>query len=176
MWGEAAWILAASDAQAAGDIDDGLVPLPEPWERVRQQALAITSEQRAQSITDPGPVPSALRRYIHALCNPEKTTIVCNGGAGTGKTFTASLVAMLMLAQGSATRLQHTKPLVSAGGASVGFERGSMNDKLAFWTRPTADAAKRVATMCGIDQGVLDDCVESFPIDRIRGISVPMGE
>ena len=168
-------MFATPENQTTADIDDGLVPLSEPWERVRQQALAITMEEMHKN-EKAGSVPVAMKRYIRALCDPEKTIIVVNGGAGTGKTLTAALVAMLMLAQGSATSLKHTKPLVSAGGASVGFERGSMDDKLLFWTKPVADAAKRVVGRCGIVADLFDAYVKAFPIHRIRGISRPAGE
>jgi phosphate starvation-inducible protein PhoH len=164
---------ASGPDEALGDDPDSLTG---PWEVVRQQAMAITERQRLEESPDSGPLPEAMKRYIRALCNPEVTTVVCQGGPGTGKTYTASLVGMLMLAAGLSTKMYHTKPLVSAGGQGLGYERGSVADKLAYWTRPTQQAAARVAEQQGVDAETLASQVEAFPIDRARGISVPKGE
>ena len=75
---------------------------------------------------------------------------------------------MLALAAGVATRMQHTKPLVSTGGTGIGFERGSVGDKLQFWTKPTRQAAERVARTTGISEEALNSQVEAWPIDRTR--------
>ena len=150
--------------------------LPAEWKAVFQQAIEITRKQCAADAINNGEVPPSLQQYILALCDPSITTIICHGGPGTGKTYTATLVAMLALAAGVATKLQHTKPLVSTGGVGIGYERGSVNDKLAFWTRPTRQAAERVAEERGIDPEILSAQVESFPIDRARGLSIPSGE
>ena len=62
---------------------------------------------------------------------------------------------------------------MSTGGAGIGYERGSVNDKLAFWTRPTRQAAERVAEERGLDPEILAAQVESFPA---RGLSIPAGD
>ena len=150
--------------------------LEEPWESIRRQAIQITQQQCEQDRINNGQIPEPLVAYITALCDPRINTIVCQGGPGTGKTYTATLVAMLMLGSELAHKLMHTRPLVSSGGAGLGFERGSMADKLQYWTRPTKQAAERVAKQCGLDLSELMAQVEAWPIDRTRGISLPSGE
>jgi site-specific DNA-cytosine methylase/exonuclease III len=145
------------------------------WETARQQAEAITKAHCEERDVNGGEIPHTLREYISALCDPRVTTLICQGAAGSGKTYTASLVSTLLLAQGLTHRLYHTKPLVSAGGASVGFEKGSMQDKLKYWTKPAADAVKRIAEMTKMDMTGLNDKVESWPIDRTRGMSLERG-
>jgi site-specific DNA-cytosine methylase/exonuclease III len=159
-----------------GDEQTTADPLEGVWERVRQKALRMTGEQCRKDGINEGRVPAAMQAYIRALCDPTVTTVVCQGGPGTGKTYTATMVAMLLLAEGAINKLMHTKPLVSAGGQGVGFERGSMQDKLQFWTRPTRQAAERVAQQVGLEAEELQSKTEAWPIDRTRGLSLPCGE
>ena len=150
--------------------------IPGNWERVRQKAIRITQEMWTQRLINKGVLSQAMTDYITALCDPTVTTILCQGGPGSGKTFTATLVAMLALCEGITTKLLHTKPLVSAGGVGIGFERGSTADKLQYWVRPTKMAMDRVVEMEKIDPQILNKAVESYPIDRTRGLSLPQGE
>jgi len=168
-------VCQVSGAGSDGSMEAGTA-LEGAWEMVRQQALQITRQQCQEDGINGGVVPEPLVDYITALCDPQVCTIVCQGGPGTGKTYTATMVSMLMLGAGLATKLQHTRPLVSSGGAGVGFERGSMADKLQYWTKPTKQAAERVAARCGLDGEELMNRVEAWPIDRTRGLSVPAGE
>ena len=140
------------------------------WERVRQKAMRITQEMWTKRSINKGVLSQAMTDYITALCNPTVTTILCQGGPGSGKTFTATLVAMLALCEGITTKLLHAKPLVSAGGVGIGFERGSTTDKLQYWVRPTKMAMDRVVEMEKIDPQLLNKAVESYPIDRARGL------
>ena len=150
--------------------------LPEPWEKVRQKAMRITQEMWTQRQVNKGVLSEEMTSYIMALCDPTVTTILCQGGPGSGKTFTATLVAMLALCAGVTTKVLHTKPLVSAGGVGLGFERGTTADKLQYWLRPTKMAMERVIAMEHIDPQMLEKAVESYPIDRTRGLSLPKGE
>ena len=156
--------------------EEVVTPLTGTWEQIRIQAMEITKDKCIEQQINNGQVPYSLARYIHALCNPAVSTIICQGGPGTGKTYTATLVGMLSLAREKATKMLHTKPLVSAGGASVGYERGSMADKLQYWTRPTRQAAERVAQAQQIPETDLMQKVEAYPIDRVRGLSIPESE
>ena len=153
-----------------------LPTIPGRWERVRQKAIRITQEMWTNRSINKGVLSQAMTDYITALCDPSVTTILCQGGPGSGKTFTATLVAMLALCEGITTKLLHTKPLVSAGGVGLGFERGSTADKLQYWVRPTKMAMDRVVEMEKIDPMILSKSVESYPIDRTRGLSLPRGE
>jgi PhoH-like ATPase len=109
--------------------------------------------------------------YIHALCDPEISIVVCQGGAGSGKTYITMLAACLALEAGLLRNVKQTKPLVSTGGVGLGFERGEMADKLKYWCAPAREAMERIQMSEENRKRV-----EAFPIDRTRGISVPAHE
>jgi hypothetical protein len=71
-----------------------------------------------------------MTRYIESLCNPDIDTVVCQGVAGSGETFTAMRCAFIALKEGLLEEVLHTRPLVSAGGVGIGFEPGSVGQKL----------------------------------------------
>ena len=59
---------------------------------------------------------------IHALCDPNTSIVVWQGGAGSGKTYTTMLTTCLALEAGLRRNVKQTKPLVSVGGVGLGFE------------------------------------------------------
>ena len=72
-----------------GEVNKGeFAPLLGDWERVRLQAMGITRRKCQEDNINQGEVPAPLARYIHSLCDPSVTTILCQGGPGSGKTFT----------------------------------------------------------------------------------------
>ena len=147
-------------------------PNREAWKSVRQQVTEITQARlRELSATNDGTMDPAQKDYINALTNPDVTVVVCQGGAGTGKTYTAILTACIAVKEGLLGNIKQTKPLVSTGGVGLGFERGEMADKLKYWCAPAREAMERM-NMSDTDRKK----VEAFPIDRTRGISVPAGE
>ena len=77
------------------------------------------------------------------------------------------LVACMAVEMGLISKVRHSKPLVSTGGAGLGFERGAMADKLKYWCAPAREAMERIEM-----QEIHRARVESFPIDRVRGVSV----
>ena len=111
------------------------------------------------------------RVTLNALTNPDVSVIVCQGGAGCGKTYTAMLAACLAVQAGLLQNVKQTKPLVSTGGVGLGYERGEMADKLKYWCAPAREAMERM----GMSEENVKK-IEAFPIDRTRGISVPAGE
>jgi phosphate starvation-inducible PhoH-like protein len=108
-----------------------------------------------------------MARYIEPLCNPDIDTVVCQGVAGSGKTFTAMLCAFMALKEGLLEEILHTRPLVSAGGVGIGYEPGFVGQKLVFWSKPMTDAFNRL----NLDEE-LKSKVNAYPFDRVRGISM----
>jgi predicted ribonuclease YlaK len=142
------------------------------WAEVEQQVIEITRKRLAElSPIKDDKLSEEQEAYIHALCDPETSIVVCQGGAGSGKTYTAMLAACLALEAGLLRSVKQTKPLVSTAGVGLGFERGEMADKLKYWCAPAREAMERIQMSEESRKRV-----EAFPIDRTRGISVPAHE
>ena len=106
------------------------------WLEVRTEVIKITQERLKQlSPTGDCQLSEDQQSYIEALTDPQVTVVVCQGGAGTGKTYTAMLVACIAVQAGLLANVKQTKPLVSTGGVGLGYERGEMADKLKYCMR-----------------------------------------
>ncbi len=142
------------------------------WEEVKEEVVNITRTRLRQlSKTGEDTLSEEQTAYIASLTDPKVTVVVCQGGAGTGKTYTAILVACIAVQKGLLANIKQTKPLVSTGGVGLGYERGEMADKLKYWCAPAREAMERMK-LSETDRKK----VEAFPIDRTRGISVPANE
>ena len=142
------------------------------WTEIRETITKIT-RARLKELSQDGDdkLSPAQEAYIESLTDPDVSVVVCQGGAGCGKTYTAMLAACLAVQAGLLSNVKQTKPLVSTGGVGLGYERGEMSDKLKYWCAPAREAMERM----GMSEENAKK-IEPFPIDRTRGISVPAGE
>ena len=137
------------------------------WKLIAEEVKAIATQKIDQVAENEDTAKENICKYVDALCDPQIDTVICQGIAGSGKTFTAMLCAFLALRKGLLQEVLHTRPLVSAGGVGVGFEPGTMGQKLSYWTKPMTDAFKRLDL-----DSELQSKVSPYPFDRIRGISM----
>ena len=152
------------------DLDGAYTPAElGQWGVIRDQVIKMSNERIDQTPDGYGNEKTKQRMssYITSLCDPNIDTVICQGEAGSGKTFTVMLCGFLALQAGLLEEIIHTRPLVSAGGSGIGFEPGSVEQKLSFWSKPLTDAFKRL----NLDDS-LRDKVKPFPFDRLRGISM----
>jgi phosphate starvation-inducible PhoH-like protein len=109
------------------------------------------------------------KSYIFKLLDPTQTIVFATGPAGTGKTMLAVLAAVKALKEGDAERIIITRPAVGVDDEQHGFLPGTIEDKMAPWTKPIFDVmrdyynAKQIQTM--IQEGV----IEISPLAFMRG-------
>jgi len=105
--------------------------------------------------------------YVDLLTS--KTPIIIGTGpAGTGKTLLACHVGSSALKSGQVTRLILTRPAVSVD-EQHGYLPGSLEDKMAPWTRPMFDALGRYFTPRNIKSMIEDRTLEICPLAYMRG-------
>ena len=88
------------------------------WNEIRDQVIEIASK-RIDETPDETPEKQENQKtkqqmavYVTSLCNPRIDTVICQGAAGSGKTFTAMLCGLLALKEGLLEEIIHTRPLV----------------------------------------------------------------
>ena len=79
--------------------------------------------------------------YMLKLLDPRKDIVFGIGPAGTGKTLLAVQVAIKNFKDGLVDKIVITRPAVSVD-EDLGFLPGTMEDKMAPWTRPIFDVFK----------------------------------
>ena len=94
------------------------------WKLIAEEVKAIAIEKIDQVAENEDTAKENICKYVDALCDPQIDTVICQGIAGSGKTFTAMLCAFLALRKGLLQEVLHTRPLVSASGVGVGFGVG----------------------------------------------------
>ena len=107
--------------------------------------------------------------YYNALKNNKNTIIIANGPAGTGKTHFACEEAINMLSNDEINRVVITRPIVSVDNEEMGFLPGTINRKMAPWTRPIFDIFLEYYDQRQIDRMVMDGIIEIAPIAYMRG-------
>lgn len=106
--------------------------------------------------------------YMLKLLDRRKDIVFGIGPAGTGKTLIAVQTAVKLFKEGEVDRIVVTRPAVSVD-EDLGFLPGTLEQKMAPWTRPIFDVLRdyfnsREITMM-IDEGI----VEIAPLAYMRG-------
>ena len=106
--------------------------------------------------------------YVLKLLDPKKDIVFGIGPAGTGKTLLAVQVAIKLFKEGFVDKVIVTRPAVSVD-EDLGFLPGTLEDKMAPWTRPIFDVFKEYFSARDI-QGMLEEgIIEIAPLAYMRG-------
>ena len=106
--------------------------------------------------------------YLFKLQDDRKNIVFAIGPAGTGKTLLAVQNGIKLYQEGKVDKIIVTRPAVSVD-EDLGFLPGTLNEKMAPWTRPIFDVLgeyyqqKDIAAMLG--EGV----IEISPLAYMRG-------
>jgi len=107
-------------------------------------------------------------KYILQLLNPDKNIVFGIGPAGTGKTMLACLSAVKAFLEGEVERIVVTRPAVSAD-EDLGFLPGTLEEKMAPWTRPIFDVFREHFYANEIEGMIREGVIEISPLAYMRG-------
>jgi len=106
--------------------------------------------------------------YILQLTDPAKDIVFGIGPAGTGKTMLACQVGVKLFLEGSIDRIVVTRPAVSAD-EELGFLPGTLEQKMAPWTRPIFDVFREYFYANEIEGMIAEGVIEISPLAYMRG-------
>lgn len=106
--------------------------------------------------------------YLELLRNPRKYITFAIGPAGTGKTLLAVQMAIKALQEKTVEKIVITRPAVSVD-EEHGFLPGTLNEKMAPWTRPIFDVFEEYYTTQEIARMMDDGVLEISPLAYMRG-------
>ena len=107
--------------------------------------------------------------YIDLLENELKMIVYVTGPAGTGKTMLAVLAALKALRAGHTQKIVITRPAVGVDDEKHGFLPGTLNEKMAPWTRPIMDVVSEYYRPQDIARMLEDQVIEISPLAYMRG-------
>ncbi len=106
--------------------------------------------------------------YVLKLLDPGKDIVFGIGPAGTGKTMLACQVAVKKFLEGEVDRIVVTRPAVSAD-EDLGFLPGTLEEKMAPWTRPIFDVFREYFYANEIEGMIQEGVIEISPLAYMRG-------
>lgn len=118
------------------------------------------------------PKNEAQRYYME--CLEEGKIIICNGAAGTGKTFIACYVALKGLLEGKYSKIVLTRPIVEAG-EHLGFLPGGVDAKLNPYLLPLLFSFEAMIGPTKLKELMENKKIEAFPLAYMRGITLGSG-
>lgn len=127
----------------------------------------INSHQKKQSVTIL-PRNKHQETYMLKLLDDKKDVVFGIGPAGTGKTLLAVQVAVKMFKEGKIDRIVVTRPAVSVD-EDLGFLPGTLEQKMAPWTRPIFDVLREYFDARQIEGMIEEGIIEIAPLAYMRG-------
>ena len=106
--------------------------------------------------------------YMLKLLDRKKDIIFGIGPAGTGKTLIAVQVAVKLFKEGRVDKIIVTRPAVSVD-EDLGFLPGTLEQKMAPWTRPIFDVLREYFNAREISGMIDEGIVEIAPLAYMRG-------
>jgi len=106
--------------------------------------------------------------YIIKLLDSDKSIVFGIGPAGTGKTMLACQVAVKAFLEGEVEKIIVTRPAVSAD-EDIGFLPGTLEQKMAPWTRPIFDVFRDYFYANEIEGMIAEGVIEISPLAYMRG-------
>jgi len=110
----------------------------------------------------------AQEQYLELLKNPKKFIVFAIGPAGTGKTMLGVQMAIKLYKEGVINKIIITRPAVSVD-EDHGFLPGTLNEKMAPWTRPIMDVFEEYYHPKEIAEMLDDGVIEISPLAYMRG-------
>src|SRR6056300_1109907 len=106
--------------------------------------------------------------YVLKLLDDKKDIVFGIGPAGTGKTLLAVQVAIKQFKEGKVDKIIVTRPAVSAD-EDLGFLPGTLEQKMAPWTRPIFDVFREYFYANEIEGMIKEGVIEISPLAYMRG-------
>jgi|TARA_B110000503_G_C7150963_1_gene415150 phosphate starvation-inducible PhoH-like protein len=110
----------------------------------------------------------AQESYMLTLADAKRDVVFGIGPAGTGKTLIAVLTAIKFFKEGVVDRIVVTRPAVSVD-EDLGFLPGTLEQKMAPWTRPIFDVLREYFTAKEIEGMIAEGVIEIAPLAFMRG-------
>lgn len=106
--------------------------------------------------------------YLQKLQDEKKSIVFAIGPAGTGKTIMAVMHGIKLLQEGIIDKIIVTRPAVSVD-EDLGFLPGTLNEKMAPWTRPIFDVLGEYYDQKTIESMLYEGTIEISPLAYMRG-------
>lgn len=113
-------------------------------------------------------IPKSLNQKLYLEAIKKYSLVIAIGPAGTGKTYLAMAMALIMLLRKEVNRIILTRPAIEAG-ERLGFLPGDMYEKVSPYLRPLYDALYDMMDRDRANDLIYKDVIEVAPLAFMRG-------
>ncbi|MCL4477870.1 MAG: PhoH family protein [Deltaproteobacteria bacterium] len=113
-------------------------------------------------------VPKSLNQKFYLDAIKKYDIVIAIGPAGTGKTYLAMAMALIMLLRKEVDRIILTRPAVEAG-EKLGFLPGDIAEKVSPYLRPLYDALYDMMDQDRVNELIYKGVIEVAPLAFMRG-------
>ena len=145
-------------------------------QRRQQQQLVVENTINFHQQTKPQlrqinlvPKSRGQEQLVLSLLDADTNITVAVGPAGTGKTYLAMQAAIKALRHNEVDRIILTRPAVGVEDEQHGFLPGTLEQKMAPWTRPLLDVLREYYHPRDITRMLDDQVIEISPLAYMRG-------
>lgn len=147
--------------------------MSKPKKKVQRRKNSVVSFNEAvkAKTRETNLIPKSINqeKYILGLLDEKQDIVIAYGPAGTGKTYLAMQAAIKQLRQGNIERIVLTRPAVGVEDEKHGFLPGTLEEKMAPWTRPLLDVMREYYSTQDITRMLENQVVEIAPLAFMRG-------
>lgn len=108
--------------------------------------------------------------YIHAV--KTSTTVICIGVLGSAKTYIPACIAADMLEKKLVNKIVVARP-TEGKGKSVGFFKGTKDEKLGGWCAPVTDILIQQLGISKYEYYLANGQIELLALEQVKGKSMP---
>ena len=128
----------------------------QPYLPAKKQRVSIQARNANQKL------------YLSKLYAEHTSIVLAIGPAGTGKTMLAVQYGIKLYQEGIVDKIVVTRPAVSVD-EDLGFLPGTLNEKMAPWTRPIFDVLSEYYQKKDIEKMLEEGTIEISPLAYMRG-------
>lgn len=130
--------------------------------------LKTKSDEAAKKVKPLVAMNSRQQEYIDAI--HDNSVVICTGVWGSSKTFIPTVIACDMLQAGQINKVVIARP-AEGKAKSVGFYKGTKDEKLAGWCTPVTDTMKSRLGFGNFDAFVENGKIELLSLEQVKGRS-----
>ena len=137
--------------------------------QLKPQKIIDTDFARSFNIKVPYKLTETQQKFMEIATSKDTNIVICDGPAGTSKTFCAVLVALKMLQSKDAERIVYVRSIVESATRKLGSLPGEVDDKFKPWIMPLLEKCDEIIEPYVTDTLLKEEYITCAPVNFLRG-------
>jgi len=137
--------------------------------KLKQKKLIETNFALSFYIKTPFKLTDNQNNFINMSSSKDTNIIICDGPAGTSKTFCAVNVALKMLQKKEIDNIIYVRSIVESAARKLGSLPGEVDEKFRPWILPFLEKCDELIEPHVTDSLIKDEYITCVPVNFLRG-------